>query len=194
MHNKSYPSQLVSQIRKLIKEVQAPFSLHCLRDHRRKSLIDVSSIMRINIFLFFYFCKIDILRDLKSVNFILKKNQIVRKYYLFPHVWKPFKQIGEGGATDSYFILTCHTHRHHIKKGWLMACTTCLVCLVSTASGCRKNTLGRLSACSGHITRAFAIAFVLWDWNFWNSKETKMVQKNFESALTIARNYKIQQK
>jgi hypothetical protein len=31
-----------------------------------------------------------------------------------------------------------------------MACTTCLVCLVSTVSGCHKNTLERASACSRH--------------------------------------------
>jgi hypothetical protein len=34
-----------------------------------------------------------------------------------------------------------------------MACTTCLVCPVITASSCCKNTLGRASASSGHITK-----------------------------------------
>jgi hypothetical protein len=32
-----------------------------------------------------------------------------------------------------------------------MARTACHVCVVSTVSGCRKNTLGRASASSGHI-------------------------------------------
>ncbi len=34
-----------------------------------------------------------------------------------------------------------------------MACTACLVCLVSTVSGCHKNILGRASASSRHITK-----------------------------------------
>jgi len=39
-------------------------------------------------------------------------------------------------------------------KHCLMACTTCLVCLVSTLCGCHKNVLGRGSAASsGHITK-----------------------------------------
>jgi hypothetical protein len=31
--------------------------------------------------------------------------------------------------------------------------TACLVCMVSTVSGCRKNALGRPSAKSRHITK-----------------------------------------
>jgi len=34
-----------------------------------------------------------------------------------------------------------------------MAHTACLVFLVSTASGCHKNTLGRPRASSSHITK-----------------------------------------
>jgi len=34
-----------------------------------------------------------------------------------------------------------------------MAHTTCLVCLLSAVSGCRKNALERGSASSGHITK-----------------------------------------
>ncbi len=34
-----------------------------------------------------------------------------------------------------------------------MACTAYLVCLASTVSGCRKNTLWKASASSGHKTK-----------------------------------------
>jgi hypothetical protein len=34
-----------------------------------------------------------------------------------------------------------------------MARNTCLVCLVGTVSGLHKNTLGRASTSSGHITK-----------------------------------------
>ncbi len=39
---------------------------------------------------------------------------------------------------------------------------------------------------------SFANAFILWDQNFQNSKETEMLQKNFKLAITKVRNYKIQ--
>ncbi len=39
-----------------------------------------------------------------------------------------------------------------IKKRLLMAFIACLVCLVSTVSGCHKNTLGGASARRGQIT------------------------------------------
>ncbi len=43
---------------------------------------------------------------------------------------------------------------------------------------------------------SFAIAFVLWDQNFWNLKETKIkiLPKNFELTLTKAKSYKIGRK
>jgi hypothetical protein len=41
-------------------------------------------------------------------------------------------------------------HRHLRKIDWLMACTACLVCLVSYVSGCHKNVLGRGSTNSEH--------------------------------------------
>jgi hypothetical protein len=37
-----------------------------------------------------------------------------------------------------------------LQVDWLMACTTCLV---STVSDCCKNTIGRASTSSGHITK-----------------------------------------
>jgi hypothetical protein len=46
----------------------------------------------------------------------------------------------------------CSAHRHLRKIDWFMACTACLVCLVSTVSGHCKNAHGRGSASSGHIT------------------------------------------
>jgi hypothetical protein len=42
-----------------------------------------------------------------------------------------------------------------------MARTNCLVCLVSTVSGCRKDALGKGSASSGHITKLEQSTF-LW--------------------------------
>ncbi len=44
-------------------------------------------------------------------------------------------------------------HRHLRKIYWLMACTACFVCLISSAGGRSKNALGRGSASSGHITK-----------------------------------------
>jgi hypothetical protein len=41
-----------------------------------------------------------------------------------------------------------------------MAHTVCLVCLVSTVSGCRKNTLRRASASRGHITNLSNLLFL----------------------------------
>jgi hypothetical protein len=40
-------------------------------------------------------------------------------------------------------------HRHHVKKRRLMACTTCIVCLVSSVSGCRKNLLEEQALVAG---------------------------------------------
>jgi len=42
-------------------------------------------------------------------------------------------------------------HRHIRKIDCLMTYTACLVCLVSTVSGCCKNAPGRGSASSRHI-------------------------------------------
>ncbi len=44
-------------------------------------------------------------------------------------------------------------HRYLKKIDILMACSACLVCLVSTVEGCHKNMLGRGSACSMHTTQ-----------------------------------------
>jgi hypothetical protein len=44
-------------------------------------------------------------------------------------------------------------HRHLRKINWLMARTSCLVCLVGTVSGCHKNALGKGSTSSQHITK-----------------------------------------
>jgi hypothetical protein len=40
----------------------------------------------------------------------------------------------------------------------------CLVCLVSTVSSCHKNTLGRVSASSGHITKLEQSTFLGYLW------------------------------
>ncbi len=45
-----------------------------------------------------------------------------------------------------------------------MACTACLVCLVSTVSGRPKNALGRGSASSGHITKLKQSTFLRYLW------------------------------
>ncbi len=45
-------------------------------------------------------------------------------------------------------------HRHHnLKKDCFMSRSTSLVCLVSSVSGRYKNSLGKASASSGHITK-----------------------------------------
>ncbi len=66
-------------------------------------------------------------------------------------------------------IKLCFTHGHHIKEiDWLMARTTCLVCLVSSVSGCLKNALRRGSASNGHITKLEQSTFLryLWFYHF----------------------------
>ncbi len=45
-----------------------------------------------------------------------------------------------------------------------MACTACLVCLVSAVSGCRKNAIGRRSASSGHKTKLEQSTFLRYLW------------------------------
>ncbi len=42
-------------------------------------------------------------------------------------------------------------HRHLRKIDWLMAHTTCLICLINTVNGCSRKSLGRGGASSGHI-------------------------------------------
>jgi hypothetical protein len=42
-----------------------------------------------------------------------------------------------------------------------MARTACLVCLVTTVSGCCKNTLGRASARRGHVTKLSNLLFLV---------------------------------
>ncbi len=46
----------------------------------------------------------------------------------------------------------CH-HRHLRKIDLLMTCAACLVCFVSTVSGCSKNALGRGRTSNRHITK-----------------------------------------
>jgi hypothetical protein len=41
-----------------------------------------------------------------------------------------------------------------------MTCTACFVCLVSTASGCLKNALGRASASGGNIAKLKQYTFL----------------------------------
>jgi hypothetical protein len=45
-----------------------------------------------------------------------------------------------------------------------MACTTCYVFLASTVSHHHKNTLGRASDCSGHITKLEQSTFLRYLW------------------------------
>jgi hypothetical protein len=45
-----------------------------------------------------------------------------------------------------------------------MAHTACLVCLVSTVSGCRKNTLGRARVSIRHITKLEQSTFLKYLW------------------------------
>ncbi len=50
-------------------------------------------------------------------------------------------------------LMLPYIHRHLRKIDWLMACTTRIVCLVSTVSGHYKNALGRGSACWRQMTK-----------------------------------------
>ncbi len=56
-----------------------------------------------------------------------------------------------------------------LKVDWLVAHTACLVCLVCTVSGCRKNAPGRPCASSWHITKLEQSTLLryLWSWQ-WN--------------------------
>ncbi len=51
-----------------------------------------------------------------------------------------------------------------IKIDCLMTHTACLVCLVSTVSGCHKNTLRRANASGGHITKFEQTTFLRYIW------------------------------
>ncbi len=55
-------------------------------------------------------------------------------------------------------------HRHHIKINILNTNTACLVCLVSTVSGCCKNAHGRGSASSSHKTKLEQSTFLRYLW------------------------------
>ncbi len=56
-----------------------------------------------------------------------------------------------------------------------MAHSACLVCLVSTVSGCCKNTLGRASASSRHITKREQSTFL-------NNPMDMFDKKNFDNV------------
>jgi hypothetical protein len=64
----------------------------------------------------------------------------------------------------------CHECRYAecigiiLKIDWLIASTACLVCLVSSVSGCRKNALVRGSACSRCITKLEQSTFLRYPW------------------------------
>jgi hypothetical protein len=60
-----------------------------------------------------------------------------------------------------------------------MACPACLVCLVSTVSGCCKNVLGRGSSSSGHITKLDPSTFLRYLWFSLKSYIGKVDLENF---------------
>ncbi len=65
-----------------------------------------------------------------------------------------------------------------------MICTACLVCLVSTVSGCCENTLGRGSTSSGHITKLEQSTFLRYLWSSSTTTELeKKIFTNFECLL-----------
>jgi hypothetical protein len=63
-----------------------------------------------------------------------------------------------------------------------MACTACLVCLISTVIDCRKNALGRASASSEHITKLEQSTFLSISIGSTNKtfvKFTAIIQSNY---------------
>ncbi len=89
-------------------------------------------------------------------------------------------------------IIMYYSHRHLRKIDWLRAFTACLVCLVSTVSGCSKIALGKGSASSWHITNLSNLLFFRYLWLYhWNQYTTKPVlyKQNalFEPCINIKR-------
>ncbi len=67
-----------------------------------------------------------------------------------------------------------------------MACTACLVCLVSTVRGRCKNHLGRASASSGHNTNLEQSTFLR---NLWEASKAQCYKtlcvRNFQMFVTM---------
>jgi len=61
-----------------------------------------------------------------------------------------------------YAVATAYSS--YLKIDWLMACTICFACLVSTVSGHHKNALGIGSASSGNITKPEPCTFLRYQW------------------------------
>ncbi len=58
-------------------------------------------------------------------------------------------------------------HRHLRKIDWLLACTACLVCIISTVSGCRKKLKMPSEDSSGHITKLKQSILFRYLWTVW---------------------------
>ncbi len=58
-----------------------------------------------------------------------------------------------------------------------MACTACLVCMVTTVCGCHKNAVGRGSASSRHIAKLEQSIFVEIFMEDFNSNIEKLQKK-----------------
>ncbi len=70
-----------------------------------------------------------------------------------------------------------------------MACTACLVCLVSTVSGHCKNTLGRASTSSGHITKLEQSTFLRYLWRLYTDYiQIQRVIKNDNRHSKVKKN------
>ncbi len=66
-----------------------------------------------------------------------------------------------------------------------MACTACLDCLVSTVSGCCKNTLGRASTNSWHVTKLEQSTFLRYLWFCLKQTQNKDLVAILGSMMTI---------
>jgi hypothetical protein len=63
-----------------------------------------------------------------------------------------------------------------------MVCTTFLVCLVSTVSGCHKNALGRGNTCIGRITKLEQSTFLGY---LWLKHSSNISLSNVAEALSL---------
>jgi len=76
---------------------------------------------------------------------------------------KTWKKL-QGLPVNHRYLSIYLKHRQHIKIHWLMACIARDVCLDSTVGWHCKITLGRASACSGHITELEQSTFLRYFW------------------------------
>jgi hypothetical protein len=64
-----------------------------------------------------------------------------------------------------------------------MACTACLVCMVTTVCECHKNAVGRGSASSGHIAKLEQSTFLEIFMEDFKSTIEKLPKKHFDVVL-----------